>query len=41
MSDFYELKVNEEDLMSMDGKCPKSIQDVIDTVIQLNQKKMD
>ena len=40
MSDFYELKVNEEDLMSMDGKCPKSIQDVIDTVIQLNQKKM-
>lgn len=39
MSEIHEIKVSEDDLLSLDGKCPKSIQDVIDRIHTNNQAK--
>jgi len=39
MSEMHRIDVSEEDLLSLDGKCPKSIQDIIDRIHINNQAK--
>ena len=40
MSDMHRIDVSEEDLLSLDGKCPQSIQDIIDKIHTRNQASM-